>query len=263
MRRRFVTLDVFTDRRFAGNPLAVVLDADGLETAAMQAVAREFNHPETVFVFAPYDPPHRARLRIFTPAANCRSPAIRPSGPRCCSGCSTAAAPRRESWWRSRSGRCDASRADRRRARRARFTVPQLPADGGRRARRRGDRRRARARRSRDRLRRIPPVALDGRNSVNIRAAARLGAIADYRPDADKLVAAFGDGPGYLFCGECVEAGHAFHARMFAPALECPRNPRPGRPRRRLPAPRRARLARRRRAMRSPSSRATRWAGRA
>src|SRR2546429_922793 len=68
MRRRFATLDVFTDRRFAGNPLAVVLDAEALDAAAMQAIAREFNHPETVFVFAPADPAHRARLRIFTPA---------------------------------------------------------------------------------------------------------------------------------------------------------------------------------------------------
>ena len=68
MRRRFATLDVFTDRRFAGNPLAVVLDTDALDAAAMQAIAREFNHPETVFVFAPADPAHRARVRIFTPA---------------------------------------------------------------------------------------------------------------------------------------------------------------------------------------------------
>src|SRR5499427_3644704 len=68
MRRRFATLDVFTDRRFAGNPLAVVLDAEALDAAAMQAIAREFNHPETVFVFAPVDPAHRARLRIFAPA---------------------------------------------------------------------------------------------------------------------------------------------------------------------------------------------------
>ena len=68
MRRRFATLDVFTDRRFAGNTLAVVLDAEALDAAAMQAIAREFNHPETVFVFAPADPAHRARVRIFTPA---------------------------------------------------------------------------------------------------------------------------------------------------------------------------------------------------
>lgn len=68
MRRRFHTLDVFTSQRFAGNPLAVVLDSDGLNTDAMQAVTREFNLPETVFVFPPDDPSHRARLRIFTPA---------------------------------------------------------------------------------------------------------------------------------------------------------------------------------------------------
>jgi len=68
MQRRFVTLDVFTDKRFAGNPLAVVLDAEGLDTPAMQAIAREFNLSETVFVRPPADPAHRAALRIFTPA---------------------------------------------------------------------------------------------------------------------------------------------------------------------------------------------------
>ena len=68
MRRTFVTLDVFTTTRFAGNPLAVVLDGDGLETAAMQTIAREFNLSETVFVQPPADPAHRAKLRIFTPA---------------------------------------------------------------------------------------------------------------------------------------------------------------------------------------------------
>ena len=68
MRRRFVTLDVFTDKRFAGNPLAVVLEPDGLDTAAMQTIAREFNLSETVFVFPPADKANRAKLRIFTPA---------------------------------------------------------------------------------------------------------------------------------------------------------------------------------------------------
>ena len=67
MKRRFVTLDVFTDRRFAGNPLAVVLESEGLDTAAMQAIAREFNLSETVFVLPPEDAAHRARYRIFTP----------------------------------------------------------------------------------------------------------------------------------------------------------------------------------------------------
>src|SRR5437660_5422441 len=68
MRRRFATLDVFTSERLAGNPLAVVLDAEGLDAAAMQAVAREFNLSETVFVLPPGQRSYRARLRIFTPA---------------------------------------------------------------------------------------------------------------------------------------------------------------------------------------------------
>jgi trans-2,3-dihydro-3-hydroxyanthranilate isomerase len=67
MKRRFVTLDVFTTRRHAGNPLAVVLDAEGLDTAAMQAITREFNLSETVFVAPPENPMHRAAIRIFTP----------------------------------------------------------------------------------------------------------------------------------------------------------------------------------------------------
>ena len=67
MKRRYVTLDVFTDRRFAGNPLAVVLEAEGLGTEQMQTVANEFNLPETVFVLPAEDKKHRARCRIFTP----------------------------------------------------------------------------------------------------------------------------------------------------------------------------------------------------
>lgn len=69
MQREFVTVDVFTDRRFGGNPLAVVLNADGLSTAQMQAVAGEFNLSETTFVLPPKDPAHTAEVRIFTPKA--------------------------------------------------------------------------------------------------------------------------------------------------------------------------------------------------
>lgn len=64
----YFLLDVFTDRRFRGNPLAVVEDADALGAAEMQAIAREFNLSETVFLQAPRDPVHSARIRIFTPA---------------------------------------------------------------------------------------------------------------------------------------------------------------------------------------------------
>lgn len=65
----FHTLDVFTDTAFSGNPLAVVLGADGLTTAQMQTIAREFNLSETIFVQAPQDPAHTARVRIFFPTA--------------------------------------------------------------------------------------------------------------------------------------------------------------------------------------------------
>ncbi len=68
MPRRFVTLDVFTRDALAGNPLAVVLDAEGLNDHAMQTIAREFNLSETVFVLPPQDAKSRAALRIFTPA---------------------------------------------------------------------------------------------------------------------------------------------------------------------------------------------------
>ena len=68
MRRKFHTLDVFTNTALSGNPLAVVMDCNGLDTARMQAIAREFNLSETVFVLDPRDPVNTARIRIFTPA---------------------------------------------------------------------------------------------------------------------------------------------------------------------------------------------------
>jgi trans-2,3-dihydro-3-hydroxyanthranilate isomerase len=67
MQRRYVTVDVFTDRAFGGNPLAVVLDAGGLSTAQMQAIAGEFNYAETTFVLPPRDGANDAQVRIFTP----------------------------------------------------------------------------------------------------------------------------------------------------------------------------------------------------
>ena len=65
----FVTVDVFTDRRFGGNPLAVFPDARGLTSEQMQALAMELNLSETTFVLPPEDPQHHAKVRIFTPRA--------------------------------------------------------------------------------------------------------------------------------------------------------------------------------------------------
>jgi trans-2,3-dihydro-3-hydroxyanthranilate isomerase len=67
MTRRFQTLDVFTETALAGNPLAVVLDAEGLDDARMQVIAAEFNLSETVFVLEPRNAVNSARVRIFTP----------------------------------------------------------------------------------------------------------------------------------------------------------------------------------------------------
>ncbi|MDR7947823.1 PhzF family phenazine biosynthesis protein [Achromobacter aegrifaciens] len=67
MRYRYVTADVFTSQAYGGNPLAVVFDAQGLSTAQMQRIAREFNYSETSFVLPPRDPAHTAWVRIFTP----------------------------------------------------------------------------------------------------------------------------------------------------------------------------------------------------
>ena len=67
MRLDFTTVDVFTDRRFGGNPLAVLPDAAGLTTEQMQAIAVEFNLSETTFVLPPREAGHTATVRIFTP----------------------------------------------------------------------------------------------------------------------------------------------------------------------------------------------------
>lgn len=67
MKLKFHTLDVFTNRKFGGNPLAVVLDADALSTEQMQTITREFNLSETIFVMKPDNPANTAKVRIFFP----------------------------------------------------------------------------------------------------------------------------------------------------------------------------------------------------
>src|SRR5262245_22710923 len=66
-RYTFVTVDVFTDKAFAGNPLAVFPDARGMSTKQMQQLAREFNYSESTFVLPPKSRKNTAQVRIFTP----------------------------------------------------------------------------------------------------------------------------------------------------------------------------------------------------
>jgi trans-2,3-dihydro-3-hydroxyanthranilate isomerase len=66
MRRRYITIDVFTERVFGGNPLAVVLDAQGLTSLQMQSIANEFNYSETTFVLPAAQLGNTAHVRLFT-----------------------------------------------------------------------------------------------------------------------------------------------------------------------------------------------------
>jgi trans-2,3-dihydro-3-hydroxyanthranilate isomerase len=231
MRRRFVTLDVFTSRRFTGNPLAVVLDAEGLDTAAMQAIAREFSHPETVFVSPPRDPAHRAAVRIFTPAAELPFAGHPTVGTAVLLGRIDGGAAR-ELVIEEVIGpvRCRTVMTDPD-CGRASFEIPRPPEEAG------------------------PAPAADA-------AAAALGldpgdigfggfvparwsagnpqcfvpirsraAIARARPDSARFDATFATGGraiAYLYCGEVSEPGHDFHARMFAPGLGVPEDPATG-----------------------------------
>ncbi|MDD9909287.1 MAG: PhzF family phenazine biosynthesis protein [Ahrensia sp.] len=68
MNRRFAIMDVFTDTPLSGNQLGVIYDCDGLDTASMQAIARELNFSETVFLAPARHEAHSAAMRIFTPA---------------------------------------------------------------------------------------------------------------------------------------------------------------------------------------------------
>ncbi len=67
MKRRFCQVDVFTDTPYTGNPVAVVLDGDGLDPTEMQRVATWINLSETTFVLPPTSPEADYRVRIFTP----------------------------------------------------------------------------------------------------------------------------------------------------------------------------------------------------
>ncbi len=67
-KRAYLWVDVFTHTPLAGNPLAVVLDSQGLDTQTMQAIAREFNLSETTFVLPPENAGNTCKVRIFTPS---------------------------------------------------------------------------------------------------------------------------------------------------------------------------------------------------
>ncbi|MFL6949423.1 MAG: PhzF family phenazine biosynthesis protein [Xanthobacteraceae bacterium] len=230
MRRRFVTLDVFTDRRFAGNPLAVVLEPEGLDNAAMQAIAREFNLSETVFVLPPAESRHRARLRIFTPSNELPFAghptvgtavllgAIRDAAEACDIVLEEGIGPVRCRVEPLGSG-CGF----------ARFDLPKLAQEVGA----------AAASGLIATALGLEPddIGFDGYvpakwsagNEFTFIPVRGRDAIQRSRPNLDRWEAAFGNAIGaFVFCAEPVEANNAFHARMFAPRLGIREDPATG-----------------------------------
>lgn len=232
MRRRFVTLDVFTDKRFAGNPLAVVLEPDGLDTAAMQSIAREFNLSETVFVQPPEDKSHRAKLRIFTPARELPFAGHPTVGTAVLLARLDGGGGARDFILEEKVGLVpcrvtpaggDGGHAD--------FDIPRLPskeADGPDAAGMAA----ALGLQASD-------VGLDGFTAARWSAGnpftfvpvRNLGAMARCRLDLARFDAVFG-GSGhaaaFVFCRETAEKGNSFHARMFAPIMGVHEDPATG-----------------------------------
>jgi trans-2,3-dihydro-3-hydroxyanthranilate isomerase len=231
MRRRFVTLDVFTTRRFAGNPLAVVLEPEGLDTAAMQTIAREFNLSETVFVFPPAEKQHRARLRIFTPGRELPFAGHPTVGTAVLLGRLDGGTDARAFVLEEKVGpvacRVEPS-AD---GGRATFDLPRLPAQDGEVA---------------DAATLAKALSLapgdlgfadytasrwSAGNPFTVVPVRGLDAIARCRPDLAHFDAAFGGGDfcaPFVVCGETAEAGNTFHARMFAPGVGVAEDPATG-----------------------------------
>ena len=234
MRLAYHVLDVFTDRRFGGNPLAVVLEADALDTVRMQTIAREFNLSETVFVCKPQNAAHTARVRIFTPAiempfaghptvgtaallAQLKAPEPGGNG--------DALVVLEEGVGPVRIGvRMRAGAAPF-----AEFDAPKLPEESGT---------LPAADRLAAALGRIPaeigfenhrPLRIAAGNSFAFVPISSLDAMAKAHVAPAHWSAAFHGGLGaFLYCRQTVHTTSAFHARMFAPEHGVPEDPATG-----------------------------------
>jgi trans-2,3-dihydro-3-hydroxyanthranilate isomerase len=233
MPRRFVTLDVFTRRRHAGNPLAVVLDGEGLDDGAMQTIAREFNVSETVFVLPPEDEHRRARLRIFTPGRELPFAGHPTVGTAVLLALlDRAGEPGALAFGlEERVGvvACVVEVEDHDRGR-ARFRLPRLPEIAGE-----GPDVTAAA----WALGLEPPDIGFGRHLPSRHSAGvpfdlvpvrDLAAVGRAKPRSDAFERVFvGDHPSaYVYTQQTSDAGHHFHARMFAPGLGIAEDPATG-----------------------------------
>jgi trans-2,3-dihydro-3-hydroxyanthranilate isomerase len=231
MQRRFFTLDVFTTQRFAGNPLAVVLDGSGLETGAMQTVAREFNLPETVFMLPADNPGHRARVRIFTPARELPFAGHPTVGTAVLLAHLDGGTAARDVVIGEEVGPVACHVQPAARAGRAAFSIPKLPQHLGA---------------VRDPAKLAAALSLNASdlgcenfapsrwtagNPFTFVPLRGLDAMARARPDMSRWseVAGPNDPPGvFLFCGETADPAHTYHSRMFAPAMGIVEDPATG-----------------------------------
>jgi trans-2,3-dihydro-3-hydroxyanthranilate isomerase len=236
MTRRFYTLDVFTRQALAGNPLAVVLDTQGLDRQRMQAIAREFNLSETVFVAAPANPAHRAAIRIFTPG--CEVPFA--GHPTVGTAVLLGLLDRQGQVWQAEfvleeeigpvSCRTEVLGSEQGHAS---FSLPRLP----------------------ERIGTLPDNAILARGLGLEQGDIGFGAyepaiysagnpfccvplrsrdaVSRARPQGEAFVRAFdlvADGfiNAYVYCAEPLDPAHAFHVRMFAPSVGVPEDPATG-----------------------------------
>jgi trans-2,3-dihydro-3-hydroxyanthranilate isomerase len=230
MKLNFATLDVFTTRRFAGNSLGVVFDADGIDGATMQVIAREFNHPETVFVLKPKAAGSTAGARIFTPGREM------PFAGHPTVGTALVLTLRRGAGndvvLEEKIGpvkcRVDAEGSDRGRAS---FIIPAMPSAAG--AAASGEAIAAALGLA------VDAIGFDGHQPSrwsagnaftfvplrNIEVVRRCQIV-----DALWSAAFDGDGPAgaYVFCRETEDSNNDFHARMFAPSFGVREDPATG-----------------------------------
>ena len=229
-------LDVFTTERFGGNPLAVVLDADGLDGQAMQIMAREFNLSETVFVLKPMHAAHTARVRIFTPAAEMPFAGHPTVGTACLLAHLRQPAPQDASdalvvleeaiglvrvGVRMRPGSAPFAEFDAPRLPEELATAPAIdrlaaavgliPAEIG--------------------FENHRPTCYSAGNAFTFVPLSGLDAMARSRIDTAHWDASFGGGSfggAFIYCHQTAEPGHAFHARMFAPGAGMREDPATG-----------------------------------
>ncbi|MBS0245657.1 MAG: PhzF family phenazine biosynthesis protein [Proteobacteria bacterium] len=231
MRRRFITLDVFTRERFAGNPLGMVFDAEGLDTQAMQTLAREFNYSETVFITPPQAAGHRAAMRIFTPSSELPFAGHPTVG--AAVGLARAAGDKTVSFViEEKIGpvACDVRLhgAD---SGFAEFKLPQLPQEAGDLP----DAATLAAGLSLDGtdidVQAFPPSRWSAGVPFAMVAVRSLDAAGRAKPNGEAFTKAFGVGgpaKAYVICEETAEAGHQLHVRMFAPGIGIAEDPATG-----------------------------------